>query len=277
MPAKLIGPRRPSGSFYKKRPATKKPRARVARPSKPLQSAIKTVLNRQLETKYVAEQVQLSGYAIPADISPNIDFHTMLPKLPIQTGVATNNQREGDTVEPIKARISGHIWLDQSPSVAKVVYAKLFMVTPKAIKSNQTPVGGTNPNAALPDGLLCDGTDDPVAWLSNAQDLQAFFPISKENYTVMKCKTFKFTNNGGAPVGQAVGSFTNIGSDRYSFTYSWKPPKLKYALDADVYPSNHNPVFFAVIYSPGFNCATDASLISCVKMNWNLDLFYKDA
>lgn len=250
---------------------------KTAKVTKPLQNAIKKVLYRQLETKYVAEQVQLSGYVIPADITPNIDFHTMLPKLSIQGATATNNQREGDTVMPIRARIAGHVWLDQSPAVAKIIYVKLYMVTPKAVKSNQT-IGTTNPNSNLPDGLLDDGTQDPVKWFATGQDLQSFYPVNKENYTVMKVFNFKFANNGGGPIGQAVGASTNTGcSDRYSFTHSWTPPKLKYALDADKYPTNHNPIFFAVIYSPGFNCGTDASLTGAVKMNWNLDMSYKDA
>ena len=267
---RLVGPRRPGGKFYKKRPATKKPRSKPAKAA--LNVAIKKVLNRQLETKYVAEQVQLSGYAIPADITPATDYHLMLPQVVIQTATATNNTREGDYISPIRARIAGHIWLDQAPAVAKVIYVKLYMVQPKG---NKDPAL----NANLPVGLLDAGAADPVQWVATKQDLQAFYPVNKENYTVMKCFTFKLTNNGGSPIGQAVGAFTNVGggNDRHTFSYSWKPPKLKYANDADNYPTNHNPIFFAVIYSPGFNCATDASLTSAVKMNWNIDMSYKDA
>lgn len=253
-----------------KKAKTQKKKNRVAKISTPLRNAIKKVVRGNLETKYVAEQNQLSGYLIPSVITPNVDYLTMLPKLPIQVGVASNNQREGDTVMPTSARISGHVWLSQSPSVAKVVYVKIYMLQPKTIKDQVL-------NAGLPNGLLMDGSDDPVSWAASAQDLQAFYPVCKENYTVMKIFNFKLTNNGGAPIGQAAGSFTNIGSDRYSFTHSWKPPTLKYALDADVYPTNHNPVFFPVIYSPGFNCGTDASLLNSVNMNWNLELYYKDA
>lgn len=260
-----FGPRKASD----KRRGTKRPLRRGTG----LVAKVNKILNGKLETKYVAEQVQLAGYTIPADITPSTDYHLMLPKVGLQTGAATNNQREGDVIEPLRARISGHVWLDQSPSVAKVVYVKIYMVQSKSIKK-----AALNPD--LPDGLLDDGTDDPVRWVAANQDLQAFYPVNKENYTVMKCFTFKLTNNGGGPIGQAVGAFTNVGAgnDRKSFTYSWKPPtKLKYANDGDVYPTNHNPVFFSVIYSPGFNCATDASLVNSVKMNWNIDMTYKDA
>ena len=259
-----LGPRKAG-----KRRGTKRPMVRGTG----LVARVNKILNGKLETKYVAEQVQLAGYVIPADIVPASDYHVMLPKLALQTGAATNNQREGDTVEPLRARISGHVWLDQAPSVAKVVYVKIFMVQPKGIKYQPL-------NTNLPIGLLDDGTADPVQWSSIDQDLQAFYPVNKENYTVMRTFTFKLTNNGGAAIGQAVGAFTNVGAgnDRKSFTYSWKPPtKLKYAADADVYPQNHNPIFFSVIYSPGFNCATDASLTNSVKMNWNIEMSYKDA
>ena len=262
------------GTRRNRAPATtrKDRKTRAPRGKKATVALVKKVLNRQLETKYVATQVNLAGMAIPGHINPPNDFHYMLPIVAQQTVAATSNTREGDMIEPIRANISGHIWYDNlDTTVGNIVYVKLFFVTAKSVK--YLPNASTD----LPAGLLEGGLPDPVQWTAAAQDLQAFFPVCKENYTVLKTKTFKLAKNGGLPIGNNEGDSTNIGQDRYSFSYSWTPPKLKYANDADTYPQNHAPVFFAVAYSPGYNYDTDASLVNQVKMNWQVNMSYKDA
>ena len=235
---------------------------------------VKRVLNRQLETKYIAQQVQLSGFVIPGQITPTADYHLMLPDLVQQTTVATSNTREGDKVEPLRAKISGHVWFDNLGSddadPGAVVFVKLFFVTPKNIKSASQVAG-------ISDGLLESGTADPSSWTAARQDLQAFFPVCRENYTLLKTKTFKLVKNGGLPIANTRPASTNIGLDRYPFSYSWKPPTLKYDTDLSQQPTNHLPLMFCVAYSPGYNYTTDASLVGQVRMNWNIEMFYKDA
>ena len=245
------------------------PPARV--PAKKATTAlIKRVLNRALETKYVATQVQLAGFPIPGQITPTADYHLMLPDV-AQAGASTSITRVGDKIEPVRAKISGHIWYDNlDTTVGNIVFVKLFFVTPKNIKSASQVAG-------ISDGLLESGTADPSSWTAARQDLQAFFPVCKENYTLLKTKTFKLVKNGGLPIGNNVTHSTNIGKDRYSFSYSWKPPTLKYDTDASLQPTNHLPLMFCVAYSPGYNYSTDASLANQVKMNWNIELAYKDA
>lgn len=261
-------PRRDYAAMSGKRP--RRPRAKRA--SKPLTALIKRVVNGQLETKYVAQQVNLAGYAIPGHINPLIDFHYMLPPVTQQTTAATSNTREGDVIKPLRATIKGHIWYDNNDTtVGNIVFVKLFFVTAKQLK--YLPNASTD----LPQGLLEAGLPDPVQWTAAAQDLQAFFPVCKENYTLLRTKTFKLVKNSGLPIGNSQQDSTNIGRDRYTFSFSWTPPKLKYAVDAHTYPQNHAPIMFAVAYSPGYNYDTDASLANQVKMNWAMDMSYKDA
>jgi len=244
----------------------------VSRPAKKATVAlVKQVLNKQLETKYVAEQVQLAGLAIPGSIQPSLDYHLMLPQVLQQSVTGSANVRVGDKIEPIRAKISGHLWYDNLDTiVGNHVFVKLFFVMPKNIKS-------ANAANVMSDGLLENGSAEPVQWTAAGQDLQAFYPVCSRNFTLLKTKTFKFAKNGGLPIGNQVGSMTNIGKDRYSFSYSWKPPTLKYDEDNDTYPTNHLPVMFAVAYSPGYNYTTDASLVNQVKMNWNIEMSFKDA
>lgn len=270
---KKIGPRLPSGMFTKKRkPYTRKSMSRPA--AKATTKLVKRVLRRELETKYTAEQVSLAGYTVKGKINPPVDAIRILPPVVIQTGNASSNVREGDMIEPIRARISGHIWYDNKETdVGNVIFVKLFFVSPKAQKSYQ----GTTSLTTLADGFLEAGAANPAQWTAALGDLQAFYPICKENYTLLKTKTFKFTKNGGLPIGNQVTHSTNIGKDRYPFSFSWKPPKLKYAHESDTYPQNHAPLMFAVAYSPGYNYDTDASLTGQILMNWQLSISFKDA
>jgi len=267
MTGKLIGPRLPSGAFTKKR----KPRMKKST-QQATTTLIKRVLNRKLETKYVAN-FSSSDLDILGKIDPVSDYHLMLPSVNLQTTVASSNVREGDFIEPITANISGHIWFDNRDTAPGcIVFVKLFFCTAKNIKS----VGDLGGN--LPQGLLESGQPDPVPWTAIGKDLQAFFPVCKENYTLLKTRTFKLVKNGGVPIGNAPGHMTNIGRDRYTFTYSWTPPRLKYQGDGDNFPTNHAPFFFAVAYSPGYNYATDPSLgVGTVKMNWQTSMSFKDA
>jgi len=237
---------------------------------------IKKVLNRSLETKYasVANAQAVNGYTVSGSIIPANDFHVMLPTVPQQTTTATSNTREGDCIEPIKARITGHVFFapqfEQDSNL--VVFVKLYFVQAKAVKDL------TACSTSLPLGLLETGAADPQFWGSPQGSVQAFYPVCKDNYTVMSTKTVKLSKNQGVPVGtQATANATNLGMDRIPFSYTWTPPKLKYGVDADVYPQNHAPVMFAVAYCPGFDFDANQSLHNSVRMNWNVDMWYKDA
>lgn len=239
--------------------------------SQPLVATIQRVLSRSLETKYVAKQNNLSGYTVLGKCEPHLDAISLLTEVAQQSGTGGTNTRVGDQIEPTRASIKGHIWLDNiDADVGSVIFVKLFFVTAKAVKT-------VDNKALLPDGFLEDGGFDPASWTAARQDLQAFYPIATKNYTLLKSKTFKFVKNGGLPIGNQPGDGTNIGKDRYTFSYSWTPPTLKYGDNADTFPTNHAPFMFAVAYSPGYNYSTDSSLVGRIKMNWNTDMFFKDA
>jgi len=247
------------------------PRARRrAKGGNTLAKKVKSILNRSLATKYVATQAQ--PQPLLGHINPPVDYHFMIPQVNQQTLVASSNVREGDTIKPIRATVAGHIWYNNlDVSTGNVIFVKIFFLLPKALK-NYNDFPGT-----LADGLLEAGTADPAQWTSALGSLQSYYPICKANYTLMKTKTFKFTKNGGLPIGNAAGHDTNIGMDRVPFSFSWKPPTLKYARDQDDLPSNYAPVMFAVAYSPGFDYDTNVNLQGQLEWNWQLSMSFKDA
>jgi len=264
-------------------PATRKNRKASTRSNKtgkrrvPAKKAttalIKTVLSRQLETKYVAEQLHGSdgGLSIPGNIVPTTNSHSLLPQVVLQGGAAVSNAREGDAIQPIRAHFNLNMWFNNDDANCKIIFVKIFLLHIKSTK--YFPLVITD----APDGMFENGTADPVNWVNTSQALQAYYPVCKDNYTVMKTKTFKFMKNYQVPLGgNGAPNLTTL-TDRHSFSYSWKPPTLKYAKDLDTYPQNHAPVFYAVAYSPGFNVDGSDALSSAIKMEWQVSMSYKDA
>ena len=240
-----------------------------------LKKAIKQVLNRELETKYVAADVSQSGAVVKGDITPSTDAITILPPVNFQTAgaAASTDLREGDVIKPLRAAIRGNIWFNplEEQAASKILYVKMFIVQSKTIKGAQF-------KGSLDAGLLEKGTANPVSWVGSVGDLQAFYPVSKQNYTLLKTQTFKFVKNVGNTVGDTTaGNSPNINMDRKTFSYSWKPPTLKYANEAQTQPTNHFPIMFLVAYSPGYDVTSLDVLNQALLYNFHTEMYYKDA
>jgi len=274
--ARLVGPRRASGAFYKKRPQVRKPRTRARPPlRKTSVQLIKKVLNSQLETKYVA--FQSPQFKIVGSINPTVAYYAITPPVAQQTGSATDNVREGNIIRPLSARVDVDIWFGNTDdSLTRVVFVKAFFVTSKSVKALPTSVV---PNT-LPSGLLEDGTAAPVQWVSSAQALQNYYPVCRKNYTVLKTQVVKLCENQGNPVGGATAGdapFPDGRSDRKHISYSWTPPTLKYDLDTDTFAGNHAPMMFLVAYSPGFDFDATPALSGSVQCQYQTKMTFKDA
>lgn len=269
--ARLIGPRRASGAFYKKRPAVRNPRTK-ARPMAASVKLIKKVLNQQLESKYVA--FQSAPAKVVGNITPTASYIAITPPVSLQTTVASNNVREGNIIRPTKARVDINFWFGNvTDNKCRTVFIKAIFATSKSVKALPTTVV---PNT-LSNGLLESGAADPVPWVSSVGALQAYYPICKDNYTVLKTQTIKLVTNPGDPVGSGSSPYVSNTSDRKSISFSWTPPTLKYDLDADTFAGNHAPMMFLVAYSPGFDFDADASLAGTVSYQYQSCMTFKDA
>jgi len=245
---------------------------------------IKQVLNRQLETKYTAQQLGNNGTGGPSftvnwQCSPNTDAYRVIPQVLQQTTPASSNVREGDEIKPTMLRVSGHVWLGGERSVPSLdIYVKMWILTAKETKT-YAPQTGAFPNN-FPGGFLENGGANPVDWQAPAQDLQAFFPISKDNYTLLKTKTFRLVKNPGSTIGGTTGDSNdpNIGRDRLKFSFKLNTPQiLKYNTDADVYPTNYAPIILITYYTPGVDISSQIALQGMVFWNYNTEMYFKDA
>lgn len=266
------GTRKASKTVARKRASTRRLPRKAA-----TTRLIKQVLNRKLETKYCADQISLGGSPVKSSCSPNLDAITIIPDVVFQGAAsgAASNLREGDEIEPIRATIRGHLWFntaDENQTAAKVVFVKMFILQSKQIKSEQF-------QAQMDGGWLENGTFNPVQWVASDQDLQAFYPVAKQNYTVLKTQTFKLVKNVGECIADVTaGNSPNTMADRKTFSYSWKPPKLKYADTNKTQPSNHYPFMVLVCYSPGQTIdLTNAELFQSVLYDFNREMYFKDA
>jgi len=268
-----------SSAFYKANRQMRKPKPKTKRVRKATVKAttaiVKRVLNRELETKYVA--FQSPQFKIVGSINPQVSYYAITPPVAQQTGAASNNVREGNVIRPTSARIDVDIWFGNTDdSLTRVVFVKAFFVTAKSVKSLPTTVV---PNT-LPAGFLENGGPDPVQWVSSAQQLQNYYPVCKDNYTVLKTQVIKLCENQGNPVGGATAGdapFPDGRSDRKHISYSWKPPALKYDLDADTFAGNHAPMMFLVAYSPGFDFDATPALSGSVQCQYQTKMSFKDA
>lgn len=272
--AKAILVRKRSGKILmvrrRSQPATRRPAVKATT------ALIKKVLNRELETKYVAENIAPGGSAVKSFCSPNVDALTIVPNVKWQdplTGASTNT-REGDVIKPVRATIKGHLWFNPATEIqntTKIIFVKMFILQSKTVKSSVF-------QGALDGGWLEDGTPNPVQWLSPTLDFNAFYPVAKQNYTVLKTKTFKFVKNVGNCIADSTaGNSPNINQDRKTFSYSWKPPTLRYGDEAKQQPNNHYPFMVLVCYAPGLDVETTPELKQSILYDYHREMYYKDA
>jgi len=275
----------PFKRFRKRAPkasARKNKGPRVPR-KKAVTKLIKQVMNRELETKYVAYQAGMpattGAYIVNYQCSPNTDGYRVLPQLAQQTTAATSNVREGDSIKPSMVRVSGHVWLTSGERTVPAldIYVKLWVLTAKEAKT-YTPQVGTFPQN-FPTGFLENGGPNPVDWQAPAMDLQAFYPISKGNYTVLRTKTFRLIKNPGATIGGTINDSNdpNIGRDRLRFSYTLDAPTLKYNTDSDLYPTNYAPIMLITYYIPGVDISQAIPLQGLVQWDYNTEMYFKDA
>ena len=275
-PLRLIGPRRANGTFYKKRPAVRKPRT-TTMPKQASVKLIKKILKSQIETKYCASS---GTYAPKGSIVPSSMNILMLPPVYQQTTVGSTNVREGDYITPTRFNMSGFVRYNNAFGLtnfpANSVYVKLFFVTPKDIKDSFL-----TPNL-LPE-FIENGTADPVNWTSGVySSLNSFLPVCKQLYTVLKTKTIKLVKNQGTPINNPASPTTTdtpnvaINGDCVPWSISLKVPRLKYVLDASFQPTNYCPLMFAVAYIPGIDFDFQG-LGGSLAVDYQSQLWFKDA
>jgi len=278
---RLIGPRRPSGAFYKKRPATKKPRASKA-VSKPVKAAIERILNKNIETKFVVSSVVNSmlyntvrSKMITSGTATFQNLRTCMPII-VNSGTASNDLI-GTRAKIVSLKTYLHFNLDTGNSTSNDVMIKVFFLHSKNAKNFTVATAG------LPAGnLLRTGAASEEDWVPAAgvdMRLLAQLPVNKQAWTGTT-KTFRLSKNAGTINGGTAVPILSSGNASYTFTYDWKAAKktLKYdESDGSNYPENFLPLIAAVAWYPDGTSVGPQDSTMPVFVTLSNHLYYKDA
>lgn len=289
-PRSLIGPRRPSGAFYKKRPSTaRKTRvsaktARTAKLAPSVKNAIQRMINKDIETKFILSGlVNVQAYnTIRTKLSPvgTTAFNYLRNCLPViaNSGTATNDLL-GAKLRAVSLKTMFHFNLDTANAVSQDIMVKVFFLQSRNAKNYTVALNG------LPGGnLLRTGNASEDDWVpASGVDprFQNQLPLNKLAWTG-STKSFRLSKNGGTLNGQATGAVPVIsnGIASYDFTHDWKigGKVLKYdESDNSGMPENYLPLIGVVAWYPDGTPVGAQDTVMPVNFTFTSHFYFKDA
>jgi len=184
-----------------------------------------------------------------------------------------DNQREGDVIQPVRARTFWTFYLNRAVPDLFDITLNLVVVY---VKGATTDVAV----AALPGGdflKVGDGTNvDPNA-VGQVDMLTKInhYPVNNDQYTLKKWfkrRICKGASDVNGPIGVAGNNSPPTGGQgAITLQFKWKPPHLKYSDAAQTLPRNHYPVYLV------WATANDGSaLTGLLSFNCRTELYYKD-
>lgn len=224
MPARLIGPRRPGGAFYKKRPTVRKPRG--PRVSKPVATAVRriarSVVRKEAETKYVSLTQDLN---FNSTISSASECYRLMPDIPQGDD---DFQRNGDKVSGRYLYVKGHIQYNASfintPQVNNYVppsTVRLLILSQKNIRANAQITSLADINNLLKDNVA---TGTARAYVGAMTDNLA--PINRDLFKVHMDRKIKMKAIYQSSDNTGTGGW--VGLPTYYFRCRIKLPKTLY-------------------------------------------------
>jgi hypothetical protein len=243
---------------------------------------IRRALNRSVETKYVAENVESVPVVVP-DGATTVAGASCRRMMPFLTQGSDDYQRNGNKIQPIRCKSQWNINISNpfSPLLDVTVHLAVFRVrgagTDTAVASipggDFLTVGdGTNIDPRGPGGAPPISSINMLNFLNN-------YKVNRERYTLMKWFKINF-KKGPNDANGAVGAGTNnnpptvLGAKLHRrITLSWKPPQLRYDNAAATLPTNHFPVYMIwATPNDGTNLPNGALGYTC-----RTEMFFKDA
>jgi len=262
----------PGGRRYgRKRVGRKRVVRKRAAPS--LVRTVRSVINRELETKYTANQQQ--NIAFNSSIgSFATEAYSCLPPV---TFAAQPDQaaRTGYEITPLRA------WVDLTVALNSVTRScafivDVFILTRKANKYwPDVQALGTVPQLFLSGG---PGSTRVLPYSGTIS--QRCLKLNSSDFTLISHKSFKLAGNVGLPNGDTTaGNSPNVSTEAMArqFRINLPCPKtLKYSnTTTPNYPDNFAPFMF-IGYSKVDGTAPDA-LFQSVIASWTTQIEYKDA
>jgi len=251
----------------------------TATPSAPLTRAIQRVINRNVETKYVAYRPynavtgQVNNTNFSQAINASTEAFALIP--PIQLGDG-DHQRTGNVIKPTSLTVKGFVSLLANMPDTAIIDVDIYILRHRAIKdvNYYAQLGNFADLLNSGDGLNV-GYDG--SWTASAM------PVNASTYTCLAHRKIRLEKGyGDANTFISRGDPTAVGSyDAYprlqkNFSIKVKMPQtLKYKTDADTTPVGDYP-FMVIGWNTPTNLDTTSS-IQIIKATATTHLYYKDA
>ena len=263
-------------SFRKKRglrkrraPLRRKAAVPKARGASAISRVVKRVLSHNMETKYASNQYSLSYFN--SGINSTGDFITLLPA--IASGIG-QNQRIGDSIEPIKLVIRGYLVYSTSIVTyidARMILARMFCFQDKSTRSYAL----SSANYQLID---LGGSSGPFT----GTQMSVISPKNTDMFTFYADKKFKFIKpygltNGGVQNNALVSPNNTLW---HPFTITLTKKQIPAHLKFDAGLSTNFPVNFAPYLAVGYADLLGASpdvANTQIQMEFCSTLYYKDS
>jgi len=272
-----------SGSAPSKRRAI-----RAAKPTPLMTQLVDKVLTRELETKYVAQDIFLNSYVLGTidGAYANNRFQCLIPA--IGQGV-TSESRIGQKLTPVKLRVHVQYYFDNTYGACLDVLLRQSVITLKSWKSNAALTNGVQVSIA---SKLIDNGDGTTSAISGGSDYtQLTYPYVKEMVTKLKGdKIIRLAKNAGFYQQSGLTTGTDphesrTGIVRLSFDVNC-PPSLIYESNTANFPTNFNPLYAVTgaLVSNGAQYTSALGTISSgtpatpiVRMSVRTEFWFKDA
>jgi len=258
-----------------KRGPRRKPK-QVAKLSAPMTRAIKNVINKEADTKFVAEAIQLasgsgSGLNTYTGFSSAIntvnEIYAALPQVVIGPG---DHQRIGTQISPRRCYLDLNIVATAANDIgARDKTVHLFLLTSKSVKSLDN-------YSSIPITTLLNignGTNGPFNGAAMSQTL----PVNTNEFTVLHHKSFRMTKGMGLANTsvQTSAVITPSSSFRRVRLNVKLPKKLIYANDSTDYPTNSAP-FLVIGWTSGDQGGDTAPTTVDTYVEGRVCMYYKD-
>jgi len=244
----------------------------VRKPSIALKTAIKQVLNKASETKFVAEN-NATNVAIASTVSIPTNLEVTLPTLSQGVG---DYQRIGNNVKPTSLRVKLAFHFLKADNMSTCEYeVNVVSFTSKSVKDGLLKANLTsNTLFRVGDGTTVDPNDrsNNIAYING-------LPINTDEYTLQHHKKFIMRKNAGilsnaSAAGAGAGSpYDGSGCTFKRVEFSLSPPELKYASELSTTPANYAP--FMLIWATQVNADTTEDSNQIVVQS-SYQMYYKD-
>lgn len=272
--ARLIGPRRPGGKFYYRRPAVVKPRAKkaqMAKLPKSVAKAVKNIVSKQVETKFVT-------YTPVNNVSHNStitggDFYRVLPH--VFQG-ATEFQRNGDKIKPLSLTVKGHVAINRDRiDDTRAIMVRVLILQMKSAH-NYSAAGPLWATSGTGYGALLKQNDESgvenIPFSGNANEL--YLPVNRDMFDVLGERFIKLSQI--AQSGTAVEAApVNTIAKNFNIKIKHVPSTITYTAGGQTEPTNYAP-FMCFGYSYMDGHPPDTGAFVGLEVNAQAHLYFKD-